>query len=202
MKWLCALLTRDTREPKGSFSIINMCQFLYAATFEPKIGASNLIRQLGYEPLDPDHLPLSDDKTLGLLTYRLFISATPNSCKLTGREEVGAESPGCQSLAQKNSLLMSSKLSASQHVPFSLSQWAILFLQALVWWDTQSHLSREDLMSQGQANTPELLGSLPGKMGWEMGNATQEKREGFLAPASPLAHSVKAGSNQALLIQP
>lgn len=116
----------DTREPEGNFSIINLCQFLYATTSGSKIGASNLIRQLGSEQslqcLDPDHLPLLDDEKLGLLTYRPFISATQKSCHLAGRGEVSPESPGYKFSATRNSLLVLSKLSVSWHVPFSLSQ--------------------------------------------------------------------------------
>lgn len=64
----------------------------------------------------------SDDKKLGPLTYRPLISAIPKSCDFAGRGEDGAESPGYQSSATKNSLLVLSKLSVSRHVRFSLSR--------------------------------------------------------------------------------
>lgn len=137
----------------------------------------------------------SDDKRLGPLTYRPSISAVPKSCDFAGRGEDGVESPGYQSSATKNSLLVLSKLSVTRHVPFSLSRWAVPLLLAHVWWDVQSHPSREALMSQWQADSPELQISLPRRTA-VLGKAMQENRGGFPAPASPLAHSGKAGSNQ------
>lgn len=135
----------DTREPKGNLPTINLCQFLYATTSGSKIGASNLTRQLGSEQslqcLDPDHLPCLDDEKLGPLSYILFISATPKSHRLAGRDKVSPESPGYKFPATKNTLLVPSKLSVRWHVPFSLSQWVVPLLLTWVWWDTQSHSS-------------------------------------------------------------
>lgn len=93
IKLLCALLMMDSREPKGNFSTINLCQFLYAITSGSKIGASNLIRQLGYEQslqcLDPDHLPFLDDENLACsLTDCIFQPILSHAILLAGAKSV------------------------------------------------------------------------------------------------------------------
>lgn len=59
--------TADNGHQRAQRQLFCNLSFLYATTSEPKIGASNLIRQLDYESLDPDHLLFLDDKMLGPL---------------------------------------------------------------------------------------------------------------------------------------
>lgn len=95
----------DTGVPKGSFSMINLCQLLYATTSGPKIGAHDLIRQLGYEQslqcLDPDHLPFLDDKNLARSITDCSFQLPPSHAVSLAEEKLALRVWGTNSQPQK-----------------------------------------------------------------------------------------------------
>lgn len=187
----------DTREPKGNFSIINLCQFLYATTSGSKIGSRNLTRQLGYEQslqcLDPDHLPFSDDENLSHSLTDCSFQTLPSRAILLAGAKSALEVLGTNSHPQKNSLLVPSKLSVRCWFLFP-SEWSLCSWHGCGETHNSIPLGKFPCVTvTGRyTRTPRLF---PGGTAG-VGKATQEERGGFMAPASSLAHLDKAGGKQ------
>lgn len=187
----------DTGEPKGNFSIINLCQFLYVTTSGSKIGARNLIRQLGYEQslqcLDPDHLPFLDDENLACLLTDCSFQPSPSHAILLAGAKSALEVLGRNSHPQKYSLLVPSKLYVRCWFLFP-SEWSLCSWHGC----GETHISIPlgkfpcVTVTGRYTRTPRLF---PGGTAG-VGKAMQEERGGFMASASSFAHLDKAGSNQ------
>lgn len=113
---------------------------------------------------------------------------------LAGWEEVGAGSPGYQSSATKNSLLVSSKMPVSRCTLFSLP-----WLEALCCWHVCdgmcSLISPRKPSCHSDRQIPQSCQAL--SLGDSSFGKCHARKKGTLsAPASPLAHSDKAERNQ------
>lgn len=169
VKWLCALFMMDTREPKGNFSIINLCQFLYATTSGSKIGASNLMRHLGYEQslqcLDPGSSPFFTWWKAWPAHLQTAHFSHPKSCYLAVRGKVRLS--GLQILTHKKipCCCQVNYLSGGMCHFFCPSEWSFCSWHGVVKHRIPS-LWKSSLVSQWQADTLELPGSfLAGQLG-------------------------------------